>query len=258
MLNAALNLASKGWPVFPCWWTGERAKAPMTKTGFKAATTDPEQIRYWWERAPLALIGGALPNHLIVLDIDPHNGGTLEELEERLGPLPPTLTVWSGRGDGGRHLYYQRPGLDLTSTALPAGVDLRIGGRHYLIMPPSLHPLTGKPYVAEGRPVSQLTPAAALKLRRPERTRAPGVMSSETARNGLLAFVAGAPEGERNSRLFWAACRASETNDALALEGLRRAAATAGLSDIETERTIRSAYRESSGNEESTRRYASE
>ena len=244
MLNAALNLASKGWPVFPCWWSGERAKAPMTKTGFKAATTDPEQIRYWWERAPLALIGGALPNHLIVLDIDPHNGGTLEELEERLGPLPPTLTVWSGRGDGGRHLYYQRPGLDLTSTALPAGVDLRIGGRHYLIMPPSLHPLTGKPYVAEGRPVSQLTPAAALKLRRPERTRTSGVMSSETARNGLLAFVAGAPEGERNSRLFWAACRASETNDVLALEGLRRAAATAGLSEFETERTIESAVRE--------------
>ena len=258
MLNAALNLASKGWPVFPCWWSGERAKAPMTKTGFKAATTDPEQIRYWWTRAPEALIGGALPNHLVVLDIDPHNGGSIEGLEEHLGPLPPTLTVWSGRGDGGRHLYYHRPGLDLTSTALPKGVDLRIGGKHYLILPPSLHPLTGKPYVAENLPVATLTPSAALKLRRTTRTVTPRPLSSETARNGLLAFVAGAPEGERNSRLFWAACRASETNDVLALEGLRRAAATAGLSDIETERTIRSAYRESSGNEESTRRYASE
>lgn len=258
MLDAALNLAAKGWAIFPCWWSGERAKAPMTKTGFKAATTDPEQIREWWTRAPQALIGGALPEHLIVLDIDPHNGGSLEAVEEVLGPLPPTLTVWSGRGDGGRHLYYQRPGLDLTSTALPAGVDLRIGGRHYLILPPSLHPLTGRPYVAEGLPVSQLTPAAAVKLRRPERTHTPRMMTSETARNGLLAFVAGAPEGERNSRLFWAACRASETDDVLALEGLRRAAATAGLSDIETERTIRSAYRESSGNEDSTRRYAAE
>src|SRR5699024_2053926 len=110
--------------------------------------------------------------------------------------------------------------------------------------PPSLHPLTGKPYVAENLPVATLTPSAALKLRRTTRTATPRPLSSETDRNGLLAFVAGAPEGERNSRLFWAACRASETNDVLALEGLRRAAATAGISKFETERTIESAVRE--------------
>lgn len=241
MLDAAIDVAAAGWPIFPCWWSGDRAKAPMTKTGFKAATTDIEQIRYWWTRAPEALIGGALPEHLIVLDIDPHNGGSIEGLEEHLGPLPPTLTVWSGRGDGGRHMYYHRPGLDLTSTALPKGVDLRIGGRHYLILPPSLHPLTGKPYVAENLPVATLTPAAALKLRRTTRTVTPRPLSSETARNGLLAFVAGAPEGERNSRLFWAACRAVENNDKTALERLKAAAQNAGLSDFEADRTIRSA-----------------
>jgi hypothetical protein len=152
--------------------------------------------------------------------------------------------VWSGRGDGGRHLYYRRPGLDLTSTTLPKGVDLRIGGRHYLILPPSLHPLTGKPYVAEGLPVAHLTPAAAMKLRRPARTATPRPLSSETARSGLLAFVAGAPEGERNSRLFWAACRASEADDSVGLEELKTAAARAGLSDVETVRTIESAIRE--------------
>src|SRR5699024_3090745 len=141
-------------------------KAPMTKTGFKAATTDPEQIRYWWTRAPEALIGGALPNHLVVLDIDPHNGGSIEGLEEHLGPLPPTLTLWSGRGDGGRHMYYHRPAAELASTAVPRGVDLRIGGRHHLLLPPSLHRLTGKPYVAEAKPVSQLAPAAVSRLRR--------------------------------------------------------------------------------------------
>lgn len=244
MLEAALDLASKGWSVFPCWWSGERAKAPMTKTGFKAATTDPEQIRYWWERAPQALIGGSLPKHLLVLDVDPHNGGSLDELEQHLGPLPPTLTVWSGRGDGGRHLYFHRPPGELTSTALPTGVDLRVGGRHYLILPPSLHPLTGEPYVWDSSPVSSLTPPAASKIRRIAKSVTPRRLSSETARNGLLAFVAGAPEGERNSRLFWAACRASEANDKVALENLRNAAATAGLSETETERTIESALKE--------------
>ena len=241
MLDAALNVAASGWPIFPCWWSGDRAKAPMTKTGFKAATTDPEQIRYWWERAPEALIGIALPMHLLVLDIDPRHGGNLEELETQLGPLPETLTVWSGRRDGGRHLYYRRPPGDLTSSALPAGVDLRIGGKHYLIGPPSKHPATGQPYEWEEREVQHLPPAAILRLRRAPRKTTTKPMSPDTARNGLLAFVAGAPEGERNSRLFWAACRAAENNDTTGLEYLKVAAMNAGLSDMEARRTIESA-----------------
>ena len=241
MLDAALDVASAGWPIFPCWWSGDRAKAPMTKTGFKAATTDPEQIRYWWTKAPEALIGMALPPHLLVLDIDPRHGGDVEELEKHLGPLPKTLTVWSGRGDGGQHLYYRRPSGDLTSTALPAGVDLRIGGKHYLIGPPSRHPDTGKPYTWEERETQHLPAAAILRLRRISRKPQPKPLNDEAGRNGLIAFVAAAPEGERNSRLYWASCRAAENNDTLGLEYLKVAAMNAGLSDLEARRTIESA-----------------
>ena len=241
MLDAALDVASAGWPIFPCWWSGDRAKAPMTKTGFKAATTDPEQIRYWWTRAPEALIGIALPPNLVVLDIDPRHGGSMEELEKQLGPLPETLTVWSGRQDGGRHLYFRRPAGDLTSTALPKGVDLRIGGKHYLIGPPSKHPDTGASYVWQDRQVQQLPPVAIFRLRRAKRTPTTRPVSPDASRNGLLAFVAGAPEGERNSRLYWAACRAAENDDATGLEYLKIAAMNAGLSDLEARRTIESA-----------------
>lgn len=241
MLDAALDVAAAGWPIFPCWWSGDRAKAPMTKTGFKAATTDPEQIRYWWTKAPDALIGMALPSHLLVLDIDPRHGGSVEELEKQLGPLPDTLTVWSGRQDGGKHLYFRRPPGELTSTALPNGVDLRIGGKHYLIGPPSKHPDTGAPYVWEEREAQRLPPAAIRRLQRSSRKPPPRPMSPGTARNGLLAFVAGAPEGERNSRLYWAACRAAENEDTTGLEYLKVAAMNAGLSDLEARRTIESA-----------------
>ena len=241
MLDAALDVAAAGWPIFPCWWSGDRAKAPMTKTGFKAATTDPEQIRYWWTRAPEALIGIALPPNLVVLDIDPRHGGSMEELEKQLGPLPETLTVWSGRQDGGRHLYFRRPPGDLTSTALPKGVDLRIGGKHYLIGPPSKHPETGAPYEWEDREVQQLPPAATFGLRRMKKKTTSRPMSKDAARNGLVAFVAGAPEGERNSRLYWAACRAAENDDTTGLEYLKVAAMNAGLSDMEARRTIESA-----------------
>ena len=66
---------------------------------------------------------------------------------------------------------------------------------------------------------------------------------------GVLRVASEAPNGERNSRLFWAACRLGEKvvggglSDASATELLRSAAAASGLSDDEpgtTERTIRS------------------
>ena len=118
-LAAALELASKGWKVFPCRHVtvGEyQAKSPMTKNRHLNATTDADQIRAWWGRWPYALIGAVVPDTMIVVDIDPRNGGSVEAL----GNLPPTLTAWSGRNDGGRHLYFMRPAGETTSTRLPS------------------------------------------------------------------------------------------------------------------------------------------
>jgi Bifunctional DNA primase/polymerase, N-terminal len=70
---------------------------------------DPDQIKAWWIRWPNATIGARVPESLLVIDVDPRNGGSLAELESLTGPLPATLTAWSGRDDGGRHLYFRRP-----------------------------------------------------------------------------------------------------------------------------------------------------
>jgi hypothetical protein len=68
--EAALRLARDyRLPVFPC---GDDKK-PLTKHGFKDATTDESQIRRWWTRYPRALV--AVPtgatSGLLVIDVDP-------------------------------------------------------------------------------------------------------------------------------------------------------------------------------------------
>src|SRR5262245_12781302 len=69
MLRSALALAEKGLHVFPCQ---PRDKRPATTNGVKAATTDPDTIRQWWQRDPQLNIGIATgkPSGVFVLDVD--------------------------------------------------------------------------------------------------------------------------------------------------------------------------------------------
>jgi hypothetical protein len=147
--EVALRYAEAGWPVFPL---GVRRKLPLIpKTagghGHLDATDNPVQISTWWTDNPQANIGGRVPAGLIVLDIDPRHDGdrALANLEAVNGPLPVTLTSISGRGDGGQHLFFVHPGGDLTTHRLPAGIDLKTH-TGYIVLPPSLHPVTGEPY----------------------------------------------------------------------------------------------------------------
>ncbi len=50
---AAMLYAQAGWSIFPC----TQNKKPMTKNGFKAATSDLAQVRRWWAEYPDASIG---------------------------------------------------------------------------------------------------------------------------------------------------------------------------------------------------------
>ena len=52
-LDAALEYARKGIPVFPC---NPLDKKPLTSHGFKDATTDEAQIQAWWGRWPNAMV----------------------------------------------------------------------------------------------------------------------------------------------------------------------------------------------------------
>jgi hypothetical protein len=74
---------------------------------------------------------------IVVLDIDPRNGGddTLYELESAHGALPRTPSVKSG--GGGAHHYFLAPGVPL-ACSLGEGVDL-LGDGRLVVAPPSLH-----------------------------------------------------------------------------------------------------------------------
>lgn len=171
LLEAALAYARAGWPVFPCESMPDvassrkkRAKAPLVgndrdknlnpipKTGgLYKATCDEKQIRAWWSKWPKALIGMPTGKRsgVFVVDLDPRDGETLEEVEQRLsgavGDLPPGLRAITQ--SGGAHYYFKLPEGEETpknaAKKLP-GIDWR-GDGGYVIVPPSMM-LDGKGY----------------------------------------------------------------------------------------------------------------
>jgi len=162
-----------GWEVFPI----SRTKVPMEKAppdgkgGFYTASADPEKARERWTRYPSANIGMRPPAWLVVVDIDPRKGGDVawSAFEQRHSPVA-TLTVWSGRGDGGRHLYFQHPGGHLKSNLndVCEGIDIK-GHNGLVVFPPSIHAATGLPYRWDdpAAPVARMPAWLANLCRRP-------------------------------------------------------------------------------------------
>jgi Bifunctional DNA primase/polymerase, N-terminal/DnaB-like helicase C terminal domain len=142
-LDSALELAARGFAVFPLQ---PRSKEPYKGSrGFVDATTDADQIRAWWTRAPDSNVGVRPPADVLALDVDPRNGGheTLQALEAEHGALPDTLTARTG--GGGLHAFFRVPAGLSWPKELADGIDLK-GNRSYVLAAPSIHPDTGKLY----------------------------------------------------------------------------------------------------------------
>lgn len=233
MLNAALELAEAGWAVLPL-----NGKQPITAHGHLDATVDPRVIRRMWAERGWN-IGAPVPDSLLVFDVDPRNGGSLEELESRAGvALPPTLEVISGRRDGGRHLYFKRPFTQPYRGNIPRGIDVKING--YMVMPPSVHPDTRQPYEWVHREVARLPrQAAALMLPRTRTTRRRPMAVDAVA---LAVWVRTLMPGERHDGLFWAASRLYEAEvGERGLTLLVDAAEDIGINRREAQRVVDSA-----------------
>lgn len=196
MGSHALDPARHGWAVFPLRgevpWIGKKDGG----NGVLDATTDQLSVASWWLRFPNANIRARVPSHLFILDVDPRNGGaeSLWALEVVNGALPETLTVYSGRVDGGRHWYDDHPGGKLASKHL----DVKTSSR-YVVVPPSLHPVTGLPYRWTNQ-ASVLPPSWLVDLLRPERRRPP---TTSRRTRGLKWSTYGSPADEYNERTSW-------------------------------------------------------
>lgn len=153
MLAEALAYAARGWPVFPC---NPETKRPLVGKdrdkdgkeipntgGVKKATTDEAQIREWWGRWPLALIGVAMGGRagVWVIDFDPRDGETVDEVEARfiaeVGALP--AGPQSRTQSGGKHVWLTMPEGEEPRNSVKRlkNIDWRAEGG-YVIAPPSV------------------------------------------------------------------------------------------------------------------------
>jgi Bifunctional DNA primase/polymerase, N-terminal len=241
----ALAYARHGWPVFPCQPGG---KEPVTRHGFRDATTDPSKITWWWRRQPEANLAIATgepgPD---VLDVDQHGqAGNRFAAFNRLkqAGLIDSASAIVATPSGGLHAYFA--GSDQHCGKLSRHhLDFRAQGG-YIVAPPSK--VGGRHYqvISHRDQASGLDWGKVTGLLEPERHTA---IRPTTARRDdlshLAAWVAGlAPDSHnRNDGLFWAACRAAEVGDETALAELAAAAHTTGLTGREIAATIRSARR---------------
>lgn len=212
MGHAALSYVNIGWDVLPCrehTSGSHKGKAPYTANGFHDASNNVSQIIRWWQQWPDALIGLAIPPHVVVIDLD--HPAALADLEAiNGGKLPETLTATTGRAEGGTHYYYTADTRSLSQAGirdreghLIDGVDVRIGGRGYVIAPPSKHPDTGTPYKwTNTAPAAQLPSALADAMTpiapRPQALYPITTGTPDKSLDGLLRRMARATKGERN------------------------------------------------------------
>jgi hypothetical protein len=270
----------QSWPLFPvhavesgqcACWLGSRCrnagKHPITKNGFKAATTDRHVIVQWldeWIGPNLGIPTGG-PAQLVVIDVDPLHGGdrTLAELESRFGKLPRTFTVRTG--SGGRHLYFSmlrvEPPIRNSAGLLGPGVDVR-GEGGYVVAPPSvtvkgaysvevataLVPIPG--WVVDLLRSSKLPSKASIGRHWSSIGATPLVLTAHAAPGNLDEAVLNmvrAIEGTRNNTLnglaYWAGRRLARglLNRDEVIVRLTVAAELSGLDDYEIEQTLLSA-----------------
>jgi putative DNA primase/helicase len=118
-------------------------KHPAIKGWQKSASIDRKVLEGWFSREPRNIGLVCAQSGIVVVDVDPRNGGreTLAALIDKLGPLPETVTAHTG-GDGEHYLFRSIPA-ELDSK-LGKGIDLQRGPRQ-IVVEPSVHP-SGKPY----------------------------------------------------------------------------------------------------------------
>lgn len=207
--RAAMQYARDGLRVLPCRPLG---KTPAIPDWPNRATSDLGAVSRWWTDEPgfnVGILTGAPGPD--VLDIDVRPGGSGKEFLEKLredGLLDGAVRVVS-TPSGGEHWWF--PGTSRRKMRPAPYVDFQANGA-YVLAPPSvieidgarrtydtISDLTGTPAALAWEPV--LARHRTEPIRRAARTRVRRAALSAPAR-----WLAKAQPGERNDRLFQAAC----------------------------------------------------
>jgi len=231
LLRAQLGYADRGKLTFPC-----EGKRPLTRRGFKDATTDPRMIHMWRSRWPLSNIGMPTGERSGVWVLDVDRPEALDELEARIGRLPATARVRTPRG--GLHLYFRHVGGVTNSPGgLPAGIDVR-GEGGYVLVPPSAG------YSWEDRSPAVEAPPELVELVREKGPKAEAKPPASTRAIAGEKFH----EGQRNTAMFFEVLNLKDRDmpqpealgEALAINAAR---CDPPLPEDEVVKIVKSAYR---------------
>lgn len=286
--EAPSALAAMGWNLFPVYGIsdgkcdcgadhtkdGSAGKHPLTSDGFKSATTDPKAIEAWLESFPNCNLGVSLrASGLVVIDIDPRNGGeeAYEEFSRHLETaVPQTVTVLTGEQEfigrtvRGIHMYFRVESDVVLAGSFGKdvpGVDVKHNG--YVLAPGSKH-ISGRIYEwAPGLSPWEVEIAPLPEQFRKYLSKQSPIMSVEglslddleaflgdTTPYGAAALeqeiekVSKAREGERNTQLYQSGLRigsliaGGQISFVDGLEGLCQAGFTAGLEEKEVVNTL--------------------
>ena len=175
LVQAALEHAAQGRPVFPC----KQDKTPLTARGFKDASKDPKQIQAWWQQWPDALIGmpTGRASGIDVLDIDVNHNEYTDGFKfvKNWPQLSPVL-VRTPRG--GAHVWFKSDGKVHNSTDnIAPGVDTK-GTGGYVIVPPSYNAKGAYVFVNDPKPYLRTAPSCRRFLLRCRRSWTPNTLAS--------------------------------------------------------------------------------
>lgn len=153
LAHAAVQYAVHGWPVFPCVPQGKEPLGRLVPKGCLQASTDPEQVRKWWQKAPHANIGLATGIAFDVFDVDAGGEVGWRKLMGATadGRMPSGPTARTGHGE---HRYFVPSGSGNRVGFVPKCDWRGLGG--YVVGPPSIH-ATGHRYAWVGQEMNVFT-----------------------------------------------------------------------------------------------------
>jgi AAA domain/Bifunctional DNA primase/polymerase, N-terminal len=148
--TAARRYQAAGWSPLPLP-PRKKKPPPAGWTGRAAQKASAADVEAWCEDHPDGNIGLWLPPGTIGIDADPYKGpaeaAAWQDLIQRYGPLPKAAPWCSSRADGvsGVRVFSVPQDYEAVTVMGVAGEVIQHHHR-YVVVPPSIHPDTGKPY----------------------------------------------------------------------------------------------------------------
>jgi len=245
-----------GWRLYPCI---PGTKKPAIKDYYQQATNDVGQLLKWrdqWPDANFGVVTGKTSG-IVALDVDfPSGFYALRALEEAFTELDHGSLI-QATPNRGWHVIFRAPDRALPSRPklLGYGLEFRAENAAILLAPSVVADSDFQTYAWTVEDVVERIknplplPRWILELIEHAEKTKPVANVLRAARDasfvGLIAWLRGQKEGNRNAALFWSAKRLFEAGLPIseAMFHLSSAARETGLQDKEIESTIRSAYK---------------